>query len=224
MWFYYLRPVIQRIIFTFNFPHERSSLKFWQNMIHGRTQEKRSFSGWITVFCVFDENGHDKLIPSEDLGVVSSDGSTSKSSSGYSVFYSDGLLYPTISIDNIPPCLAAVPFPLKVNVDGSFLDLNVWLFAGHVGLTTAPASTVVASPEYAHLFSLCTLKPVIGWFVVFSPGAAVTGRPPSMHGVHTLQCHIPRPPAANMNINGMNHGMGTSLQLQGGGIRPKRGL
>lgn len=191
-------------------------------MIHGRVREDKSFSGWITVFCVFDERGHDKLFMPDDPRAISSNRSSSDPSPDYRFFYSDGYNYPTISIDNIPPCLAAVPFPLKVDVGGIVQDLNVWLFAGHVGTTPASPSDLVALPEVANAFSSCTLKPVIGWFVVFSPEAAVSGRPPSMNGVHIGRCHTSRPPNANVIVNRTHYAMGSSVQMQSGSIQFKR--
>ena len=58
-WYHLLRPVISRFVSAFDDPTSSKNLDFWNKVAHfsGGGSGPTWLSGWITAFCVFDEQG-----------------------------------------------------------------------------------------------------------------------------------------------------------------------
>ena len=59
IWYHLLRPVMARFVAAYDNPNGRENLSFWSKVAHrtGSGSGPRWLSGWITAFCVFDEQG-----------------------------------------------------------------------------------------------------------------------------------------------------------------------
>ncbi|KAF4614650.1 hypothetical protein D9613_003406 [Agrocybe pediades] len=58
-WYHLLHPIIVRFVRAFDAPDSEENLDFWQKVAHysGGGSGPRYLSGWITAFCVFDDEG-----------------------------------------------------------------------------------------------------------------------------------------------------------------------
>jgi hypothetical protein len=59
-WYHLLRPVISRFVKAFDAPDSAANVDFWQRVAHfepGGSGGNNHYSGWISAFCVFNEEG-----------------------------------------------------------------------------------------------------------------------------------------------------------------------
>lgn len=58
-WYHLLQPIISQFVQAFDAPHDAENLEFWNLVAHyeGGGSGPTYLSGWITAFCVFDEDG-----------------------------------------------------------------------------------------------------------------------------------------------------------------------
>ncbi|EEB92618.1 hypothetical protein MPER_08845, partial [Moniliophthora perniciosa FA553] len=58
-WFTLLHPVLSRLVAAFDAPDSQENIEFWQRVAHYKrgASGPRYVSGWMTAFCVFDEDG-----------------------------------------------------------------------------------------------------------------------------------------------------------------------
>lgn len=96
-----LKPVLRRLVKTFDDPSGDMTTDFWQRIASSEPMGSgpTELSGWITAFCFWDESGqalhHSYSIPSADFGVQL-----------------DGVSYHIIEIEQIPG--AAVSMPVMI--------------------------------------------------------------------------------------------------------------
>lgn len=58
-WYHLLKPVISKFVSAFDDPNGRDNLEFWTRVCHrdGGGSGPTYLGGWVTAFCVFDEDG-----------------------------------------------------------------------------------------------------------------------------------------------------------------------
>ena len=57
-WYHLLAPVLDRFVLAFDNPTGAENIAFWQKVAHKHNGSGTSYlSGWITAFCVFDQQG-----------------------------------------------------------------------------------------------------------------------------------------------------------------------
>lgn len=71
-WYHLLRPVISRFVRAFDNPEAKENIEFWQKVAH--YDEGASglawVTGWINVFCVFDDKGKWTGYPIGNVGKI----------------------------------------------------------------------------------------------------------------------------------------------------------
>jgi hypothetical protein len=154
-----LRPILRKFIAMFdaNAKSDPELQAFW-----GRVADKHDmgsgptwFSGWITAFCMWDEDG--KLI------------NRCRDDSGLEL---DGVRYSQIDIEKIPAGFASVP----VKVDDNGTKYNTKMIAGSFGIQATSSGQQTDSdngrpdPEYKPTSEtegtgLDSLQPATGWIM-----------------------------------------------------------
>ncbi|KAH7889203.1 hypothetical protein F5I97DRAFT_1923775 [Phlebopus sp. FC_14] len=175
-WYHLLRPVISRFVSAYDTPHSPENLEFWNKVAHSEFGSGPQWlSGWITAFCVFNEQGewqgnplneerireHEpkKLLrPADPLHI-----SPSQFASVYTIrerrkphLVLDGFPYPTIDSQDIPCGYACVD--VKLDDHGRVLDTV--MMAGLIG-------SQICSTDKSELFRngmRDSVRPVVGWW------------------------------------------------------------
>lgn len=110
-----LAPVIQNMILTFENPGAIAQVDFWSKIVHVyNLSGGSSLTGWLTVFCLFNENG---------------DWKGRDRSSGQNTFLTkEPPKYPIIKTQDIPTGKCEV----NVRISGD-MNVNAMIVAGLVG-------------------------------------------------------------------------------------------
>ncbi|KAG6371845.1 hypothetical protein JVT61DRAFT_8841 [Boletus reticuloceps] len=159
-WYHLLRPIISRFVAAYDNPTSPENLEFWNKVAHqsGGGSGPTWLSGWITAFCIFDEQGRWKgnrlsevqcgdtdtkkagdakadcvsedmqANDDRDLSRLSADEFDSDSESTPHLTL-DGFSYPRIDCDDIPCGYTYVD--VKLDDNGSLFD--TMFVAGSVG-------------------------------------------------------------------------------------------
>ncbi|KAG2148746.1 uncharacterized protein EDB93DRAFT_1144715 [Suillus bovinus] len=179
-WYHLLRPIISRFIAAFEAPSSPENLDFWSKVAHyeGGGSGPTYLSGWVTAFCVFNEQGiwqgpplnaermredsPKKLLRPVDPRVLSS--------AQFAAVYTfrgawrpflvlDGMPYPMID-DECVPCGYA---HLDVKLDDNGQLFNTVIVAGTVGAQ-------ICSNDKSELFKngmRDSVRPVVGyWYFI----------------------------------------------------------
>lgn len=183
-WYHLLHPVITRFVAAFLAPSSPENLDFWSRVAHyeGGGSGPTYLSGWITAFCVFNEQGlwqgpqlnaermreeaPKKLLRPADPRTLSA----AKFAAMYTVrtawrpfLVLDGMPYPTID-DSCVPCGYA-HLDVKLDDNGELFDTVI--VAGAVGAQ-------ICSNDKSELFRngmRDTVRPVVGyWYFITGAG------------------------------------------------------
>jgi hypothetical protein len=166
-WYSMLQPVIRRFVRSFEpgVADSKANLDFWQRVAHysGGGSGPTYLSGWITAFCVFEDEGKWN---GDDLG--SYDAEPAEAPIEYNepegdfqkpknVLVLDGVSYPSIDSNDIPMAVSEVP--VKLNDNGE--ELETTMLAGLVG--TAVGDSGVTDGRSTGKQD--QLNPVVGWWM-----------------------------------------------------------
>ncbi|KAJ7654034.1 hypothetical protein DFH06DRAFT_1299116 [Mycena polygramma] len=167
-WYHLLVPVISRFVAAFDAPEDPANVDFWQKVAQFMSggSGPSYYSGWITAFCVFDEEGKWIGLPLEENKPESSVPHDSLSAKEFWATYGkstdyrytfklilDDSLFHLVDANNIPSAYVQVPVKLKDKGDDTVDPCT--MVAGVVG-TLASAS---------HDDKRDTIQPVTGWWM-----------------------------------------------------------
>ncbi|KIK52327.1 hypothetical protein GYMLUDRAFT_64278 [Collybiopsis luxurians FD-317 M1] len=158
-WYKLLFPVLSRFVRAFDDPNGEQNLEFWQKVAHyhGGGSGPRYLSGWITAFCVFNEDG---IWIGNPPGTKLPDASSSiehKSSSRRRSLIIDDAYYHRLNTNNIPAAYADVD--VKLGDNGDLFDTI--MVAGLVGMHVCDTGdTTLSETGQKDL-----LKPMPGWWI-----------------------------------------------------------
>ncbi|KAF5319287.1 hypothetical protein D9619_008691 [Psilocybe cf. subviscida] len=122
-WSAMLRPILTRFVQAFD---GQPGTDFWNHVCHYQHMGSGSdfLGGWITAFCVWDKHGkwkrsisiNDILVKAEERSRTGAHASPSIHSDARNwILEVDGMPYPTISVDDIPPGYCEVDVHLDDN-------------------------------------------------------------------------------------------------------------
>jgi hypothetical protein len=158
-----LRPVLRNFIATFDEQSKPSPevLDFWSRIAdrHSGGSGPSYLSGWITAFCMWDEEGKSIRVPSR----------------GHDALVLDGVKYHRIDIKKIPSGSASVP--VKVDDNGTKYDTK--MVAGSFGIqATSSGQKTDSGQDHASPWNkdytpakgtgepgLDSLQPATGWLM-----------------------------------------------------------
>lgn len=126
-----LRPIIGKMVLSFQEPQNPEVIDFWNTMISRNLRGSGSsyYTGWLTAFCYWNEDGEAKPL---------SPGTKIRGSEGSSLF-ADVMLPRSVGTDDVPCGFAAV----SVDVDDNGDKYKATMIAGSAGM----AATSSTSPE-----------------------------------------------------------------------------
>jgi hypothetical protein len=153
-WYSLLKPVLQRFLHTFDQPTAASTSLFWSRIAHHHDEGSGSLylSGWLTAFCFFDREGV-PLARTEETWSSAPDGNAN-------ILQLDGVHYPRIHMNQIPPAYASVPVLLINPMDNGKL-IKTTIVAGCVG--TKILHSGLTSAEHDGMYD--TVEPASGWWM-----------------------------------------------------------
>lgn len=159
-----LKPVLSAFVASFDTPNSPDVLKFWNKCVHHQSggSGPQYLSGWITAFCFWSKDGRP---------IVNRSGCVL-----------DGISFPRLDTNDIPPAFASVP--VKVNDNG--VEYDTVMVAGLVGIQASAdgssldqktniehehhdsnqnESTPDAATESTKNLELNSIRPVSGWWM-----------------------------------------------------------
>ncbi|KAF7315928.1 hypothetical protein MIND_00109600 [Mycena indigotica] len=173
-WYHLLVPVLTRFIKSFDEPKSKNTIDFWQTVAHYQAggSGPRTYTGWASAFCVFNENGRWIGFPLKKLEDVSS--TMSPESLTAKAFWAkylkrtnhrDGLLlddtpYHVMDAGQIPPCYAEVNVLL---VDSAGEEGSTTMTAGIIATEVCSSGELMKSEGYKGEND--TVKPLAGWWL-----------------------------------------------------------
>ena len=137
-----LRPVLSRFVKSFDEPTSEDTIGFWQQIAHHHEggSGPSYYSGWITAFCFWDEDGkslHQYPPRFEDTLRL------------------DGVAYDRVESGDVPPGYSSVP----VKVDDNGHDFDAMMVAGSVGINFTSSRDELANG----VVGLDTVSAETGW-------------------------------------------------------------
>lgn len=168
-WYHLLRPIISMFASAYDDPNAQANLDFWQKVAHrsGGGSGPTFLSGWITAFCVFDEQGKWMGQPFKKKPSSSANRTTLSSTEFYTAYINptntyltlEGAHYPQIDTAKVPYGFAEVDVKLIL---GSGEELKTIMVAGSV-------ASVIGSSDDMELSETGkddVVSPVVGWWMV----------------------------------------------------------
>lgn len=145
-----LKPIVSRMIRTFDDAADPEIIDFWQKILHIHNHGSGSlkYSGWISAFCFWDEEGR-------SLHQFPYDKSISQRKDRYLTL--DDTRYHVIDSGSIPPGVSKVP--VKVDDNGEIVDTE--MVAGSVGISCSSSGL----EDDQGMVVLDTMQPETGWWV-----------------------------------------------------------
>lgn len=164
-----LRPILERMILTFEDPSNVEVTSFWNRIVqHNHVGSGTDYlSGWLTALCCWDDKGQPKHC-----------GPSWSGDESHELF--DGLQYPGVDIDSAPLGYATVPVKVKDNG----VEFDAAMVAGSVGIVASSSSstnhsTAFSEIQEAQLIQTATapsirdtIQPVSGWWIYTNEAAA----------------------------------------------------
>lgn len=150
-----LKPVLERFVRSFDSPTDAATIDFWNRAVHKSGGSGPVYlSGWMTVFCFWDEEGKSLYqIPQTQRPVSSW---TPFGGGGNAGFELDGVRFHRVDTHDIPSGFASVP----VTVDDNGTLYNTKMLAGSVGIQGSSSSSAQMRyeeeppPSYEALFRM----------------------------------------------------------------------
>ncbi|PLN82437.1 hypothetical protein BDW42DRAFT_166821 [Aspergillus taichungensis] len=160
-----LRPVLNHFVASFDRPNAPDVLSFWNTCAHryGGGSGPVWLSGWITVFCFWNEDG--QLLSKETMHSPSSREFESRETA----FGLDDALSRRVDTDDVPSGYASVP----VTVDDNGKIYDAMMLAGLVGIQATSSRTMLdgtsdrgnsRSPPTEEA-GLDSIQPLSGWWM-----------------------------------------------------------
>lgn len=130
-----LRPILRRMIMSFDAPGSPEVIRFWNTIIHRHELFSGTdyLTGWLTAFCFWNEEG---VAKGQEEKVLM-----------------DNVAYLFVDVDEIPAGFASVP--VSVNDQGH--EYNATMVAGSVGILASPGDT----PQSPHTSNGAVAEPGI---------------------------------------------------------------
>ncbi|KAF7343127.1 hypothetical protein MVEN_01743100 [Mycena venus] len=170
-WYHLLVPVISRFVVAFDSPDKSANVDFWQTVAHfvPGGSGPSFYSGWISAFCAFNEEGKWIGLPLKENVPQASAPPDSLSAKDFWATYGDTKHYyfthhskfslddtpfHMVECNNIPSSYVEVPVKLKE--EGSDEVEDAKMLAGVVG-TLASDSGAVGTRD--------SVQPVTGWWM-----------------------------------------------------------
>ena len=146
-----LRPVVSRFVKSFDEPASEDMVGFWQRIAHYQNMGSGPsyYSGWITAFCFWNEDG--KLLH----GIPSRD----------DTLRLDGVAYHRVDSKDVPSGYSSVP--VTVDDNGDLFD--AMMVAGSVGINCTSGGDELAND----IVGLDTVSPETGWWMFERKSEAV---------------------------------------------------
>ena len=170
-WYHLLRPVISRFVSAYDDPTSPNNLDFWNEVAHliSGGSGPTWLSGWITSFCVFNEEGqwrgnmlNGNTKDAKDPMYLSAPQFASvylcQAPNPYLTL--DDFPYPHINSDNVPCGYTYV----DVKLDDNGRKFDTMFVAGLIG-THISTVTTESSPEGTR----DTVQPIPGWWYFIKP-------------------------------------------------------
>ncbi|KAJ6470930.1 hypothetical protein C8R45DRAFT_1165564 [Mycena sanguinolenta] len=175
-WYHLLVPVISRFVAAFDAPDAASNVEFWQQVAHFMPSGSGAsyYSGWITAFCVFNEEGKWIGLPLDQdarfssLVPVSSAPPESFSAKEFWMRYAtlrstrltlDDTPFHMVDSNNIPSSYVDVPVVVKNSPEADPEPCT--MIAGVIG----KLATVSANMDEDRKTVRDTVQPVTGWWM-----------------------------------------------------------
>jgi hypothetical protein len=149
-----LRPVLRRMIMSFDAPGSPEVIHFWNTLIHRTALSSGTdyLTGWLTAFCFWDEKGVAKRQEQKVL--------------------MDDVAYLFVEVDQVPAGFASVP----VSVIGGNHSSEATMVAGSVGILATPSQTLhspdtstddLTKPDAMQSAtpSSCKIEALSGWWM-----------------------------------------------------------
>ena len=156
-----LRPVISRFILSFDTPAAAEVVDFWQLIFGSQRQGSGTtiYSGWITAFCFWDENGTcmHRFADRKDGGSLHR-----LDCWGQPYLCLDGVYYHQLDSMNLPPGWSKVP----VQIDENGNRFDAMMIAGSVGISCTSSGDEVSDG----LVGLDTVNAEAGWWIFETTG------------------------------------------------------
>ena len=147
-----LRPVLSHFVKSFDEPASEDTVNFWQRIAHYHRggSGPSYYSGWITAFCFWNEDGKSlHAIPSRD-------GETLRL---------DDVAYHRVDSENVPSGYSSVP--VTVDDNGDLFD--AMMVAGSVGINCTSGGDELANG----VVGLDTISAETGWWMFERKSKAV---------------------------------------------------
>ncbi|EIW74183.1 hypothetical protein CONPUDRAFT_170209 [Coniophora puteana RWD-64-598 SS2] len=178
-WYHLLRPVLMRFVQAFEEPSTTGLRGFWGKVAHYHSggSGPTYLMGWITAFCVFNEDGdwQGPRLQNTEITTDFASLSTQEFASRYftphpegdpfvgDLYLSlDGTFYPHVDSDKVPPGYAEVD--VKLDDNGEILD--TLLVAGSVGSLISDSGDQSLSKTGER----DTVKTLPGWWMFVKNG------------------------------------------------------
>ena len=157
-----LRPVISRFVKSFDEPASDDTISFWQRIAHHYNMGSGPsyYSGWITAFCYWGENGQSLYRRPGRSDSVDEEGWEEARSP---VLELDGEIYHRVKSNEVPPGYSSVP--VKVDDHGDVFDST--MVAGSVGMKCSSSG----DEGVGGLVGLDTVSAETGWWIFESKDA-----------------------------------------------------
>ncbi|KAJ6467775.1 hypothetical protein C8R45DRAFT_1019076 [Mycena sanguinolenta] len=181
-WYHLLVPVISRFVTAFDAPDAASNVEFWQQVAHfvRGGSGPSYYSGWITAFCVFNEEGKWIGLPLNQDVPVSPEPPESLSAKEFWMRYGsypsrltlDDTPFHKVDSNNIPSSYIDVPVVVK-NSPGAEPE-PCTMIAGVIGTLATVTSANMDKDGKSddgnlntdkHETARDTVQPVTGWWM-----------------------------------------------------------
>ncbi|KAL8764351.1 MAG: hypothetical protein Q9184_000056 [Pyrenodesmia sp. 2 TL-2023] len=112
-----LKPVVSRFVNSFHNPFSKDTVEYWQQIAHHDNGSGRHhYSGWITAFCFWTNNGKSLYQP--------------PSPGSWGILRLDDAGYHIVHSGDVPPAYTTVP----VNIEDNGDKFKATMVAGSVGM------------------------------------------------------------------------------------------
>ncbi|KAK4202757.1 hypothetical protein QBC40DRAFT_275659 [Triangularia verruculosa] len=164
-WALRLKKVLEYMVASFDRPDDEEIRRFWRSAVHEHGEAMsgtvETLSGWLTAFCYWGADGK-RVYNFSDQELASFTGV--EGLPGYKRFTVDGVAFPVIRRDKVPPGVVRVP----VTLYGDIAE-TVTLLAGSIGMQVVKEDDETA------------VQPASGWWVFSAKHSRFTSSKKSLH-------------------------------------------
>ncbi|KAF8557372.1 hypothetical protein OG21DRAFT_1435208 [Imleria badia] len=166
-WYHLLRPIISHFVSAYDDPTSLENLDFWNKVAHstGGGSGPRYLSGWITAFCMFNEEGRwqgntfNEHVenPEDPLRLSGPQFASAYLRPGDTPYLAlDDFPYPTINSNDVP--CGYIHVDVKLDDNGQLFD--TMFVAGLIGSCISSTTKTEVSPDG----TMDTVRPMSGWW------------------------------------------------------------